>query len=219
VRAGAFDFTGRARASLLVELGATGERYKGAEDEGAFRVRESPLPPPDVAEFAPRPRLMHEWNALELGVTAHPLGAFAGELWPPDRPASARAADGPPGFDPACTLRERLGRRVRVTGLMAAARRVPTKSGEKMFFLTLDDGTGLAECTLFPDVYARCGAVISGHGPYVLEGVVESQYGEVTVTAASCVLFQGGGGAGRRAARPVRAEAVTANVPRSRYGP
>ncbi|MEO6462893.1 MAG: DNA polymerase III subunit alpha, partial [Candidatus Eisenbacteria bacterium] len=190
VRAGAFDFTGRARASLLVELGATGELYRGAEEEGAFRVRESPLPPPDVPEFAPRPRLMHEWNALELGVTAHPLAAFAPLLWPPDRPARARAADGPPGFDAACALRERVGRRVRVTGLMAAARRVPTKSGEKMFFLTLDDGTGLVECTLFPDVYARAGAGISGNGPYVVEGVVESQYGEVTVTAATCVPLE-----------------------------
>jgi DNA polymerase-3 subunit alpha len=221
VRAGAFDFTGRARASLLVELGATGALYKGAEEEGAFRVRTSPLPPPDVPEFAPRARLMHEWNALELGVTAHPLAAFAGGLWPPDRPASSRAADGPPGFDAACTLGERIGRRVRVTGLMAAARRVPTKSGDRMFFLTLDDGTGLSECTLFPDVYARCGPAIAGNGPYVVEGVVESQYGEITVTASSCVPFEAGAshGAGRRQARPASEAAVIANEPRSRYGP
>jgi DNA polymerase III alpha subunit len=186
VRAGAFDWTGRARASLLVELGATGARYKGAEDEGAFRVRASPLAPPDIPEFAPQARLMHEWNALELGVTAHPLAAFAPALWPADRPARARPGDGPPGFDAAWTLGERIGRRVRVTGLMAAGRRVPTTSGQRMFFLTLDDGTGLVECTLFPDVYARAAAELVGSGPFVVEGVVESQYGEVTVTAAAC---------------------------------
>jgi DNA polymerase III alpha subunit len=144
-------------------------------------VRTSPLPPPEVPEFAPRARLMHEWNALELGVTAHPLAAFAPGLWPPDRPASARAADGPPGFDPACGLRERIGRRVRVTGLMAAARRVPTKQGGRMLFLTLDDGTGLAECTLFPDAYARAQPVLSGGGVYVAAGRVESQHGAITI--------------------------------------
>jgi DNA-directed DNA polymerase III PolC len=210
VRAGAFDWAGRSRPSLLVELGATGERYRGAEDEGAFRVRASPLPPPDVPEFEPRARLMHEWNALELGITAHPLGAFAGDLWPPDRPASARAADGPPGFDGACTLRQRIGRRVRVTGLMAAARRVPTRNGERMFFLTLDDGTGLAECTLFPDTYARYGPSISGHGPYVVEGVVESQYGEITVTAASCDPLERGDITPRGIAGPARLRAPRA---------
>ncbi len=218
VRAGAFDFTGRRRASLLVEIGATGAAYGGAEEEGAFRVRASPLPPPDVPEFAPSARLMHEWNAIELGVTAHPLAAFAPALWPADRPSRARAADAPRGFDAACALAERKGKRVRVTGLMAAARRVPTKDGKRMYFLTLDDGTGLVECTLFPDVYGRCAGELSGSGPYVVVGTVESQYGEITVTATSCRQMNAAeagrdspGGAGAR-----RAE--RAQEPASRYG-
>jgi DNA polymerase III alpha subunit len=75
---------------------------------------------------------------------------------------------------------------------MAAARRVPTKQGSRMLFLTLDDGTGLAECTFFPDAYARAAPALSGMGPYVVEGRVESQYGAVTVNAESLTIAEGG---------------------------
>ena len=171
----------------------------------------------ELAEFAPAARLMHEWNAIELGVTAHPLAAFAPALWPADRPSRARAADAPRGFDAACALAEKKGKRVRVTGLMAAARRVPTKDGKRMYFLTLDDGTGLIECTLFPDVYGRCAAELSGSGPYVVEGTVESQYGEITVTATSCRQLSAAE-AGRESAAGGARRAERAQEPASRYG-
>jgi DNA polymerase III alpha subunit len=205
VRAGAFDFTGRTRASLLLELAATRTAYRHAEDEGAFRVRVSPLETPDLPEFEPVARLAHEWNALELGVTAHPLAAFAPGLWPADRPARAEEGDGPRGYDAARTLGAKVGRRVRLTGLAAACRRVPTKSGQRMFFLTLDDGTGLAECTLFPAAFGRSAHVFTGLGPYVVEGRVESQYGAVTVNVESCTrLAPLGSAAGRPAEAPRR---------------
>ena len=168
VEAGAFDWTGRTRAALLLEVETTQARYAHAEPEGAFRVRRAPIALPELPEFAPHALRAREWDALELGVVAHPLAAHAPALWPADRPASARAEDAPPGFDAACSLGERVGRRVRVTGLMAAARRVPTKQGGRMLFLTLDDGTGLAECTLFPDAYARR-AGLTGGGMYVVD--------------------------------------------------
>ncbi len=183
VDAGAFDWTGRARASLQLEVQATRARYLRAEPEGAFRVRRSPIALPDLPEFAPSELRAREWNALELGVLAHPLAAHAPALWPADRPAAALAAAAPAGFDAACTLRGLpAGQRVRVVGLMAAARRVPTKQGPRMLFLTLDDGTGLSECTLFPEVHARDGSGLAGPGPFVIEGRIENQHGSVTVT-------------------------------------
>jgi len=183
VDAGAFDWTGRARASLKLEVEATRARYRSAEAEGAFRVRRSPIALPDLPEFAPCELRAREWDALELGVLAHPLAAHAPLLWPADRPATAHAADAPAGYDAACTLRDRpVGQRVRVVGLVAAARRVTTKQGTRMLFLTLDDGTGLAECTLFPEIYAAAGVTLSGPGPFALEGRIESQQGAVTIT-------------------------------------
>ena len=76
-----------------------------------------------------------------------------------------------------------MGERVRVAGLLAAARRVATTRGDIMLFLTLDDGTGLVECTLFPDAYRRAMGRLSGLGPFVAEGRVESTHGAVTLNA------------------------------------
>jgi DNA polymerase III alpha subunit len=51
-----------------------------------------------------------------------------------------------------------------------------------MQFLTLEDETGLVECTLFPETYARHRGRIRGLGPYLAEGRVETQYGAPTLT-------------------------------------
>ena len=177
VEAGAFDWIGRTRASLLLEVETTHAAHRKAEPEGAFAVRRAPIALPELPEFAPDALRAREWDALELGVVAHPLAAHG--LWPVDLPAALRP-DLPPG-DAACTLAGRVGQRVRVTGIMAAARRVPTKQGGRMLFLTLDDGTGLAECTLFPDAYARAQAALAGAGPFTATGRVESQHGAVTI--------------------------------------
>jgi DNA polymerase III alpha subunit len=50
-----------------------------------------------------------------------------------------------------------------------------------MMFLTLDDGTGLAECTFFPEGYRRAAPVLAGDGPFVAVGRVASQYGALNV--------------------------------------
>jgi len=181
IEAGAFDWTGRTRASLLLEAETTHAAHRKAEPEGAFAVRRAPIALPELPEFAPEVLRAREWDALELGVVAHPLAAHG--LWPVDLPASVRP-DLPPG-DAACTLPSRVGQRVRVTGIMAAARRVPTKQGGRMLFLTLDDGTGLAECTLFPDAYARAQGALTASGPFTAVGRVESQHGAVTINVES----------------------------------
>ena len=84
-----------------------------------------------------------------------------------------------------------------------------------MLFLTLDDGTGLVECTLFPEVYAKAAAEMGGSGPYVVEGTVESQYGEITVTATACRQATAAE-AGREALGARHGE--RAQEPASRYG-
>ena len=80
-------------------------------------------------------------------------------------------------------VERRVGERVRVAGLVAAARRVETTRGDRMLFLTLEDGTGLVECTLFPEAYRRAMGRLSGLGPFVAEGRVESAHGAVTLNA------------------------------------
>ena len=187
IAAGACDALGGTRAGLRCEAMATHERYRGVEDEGVFRVRRSPLAVPELPEFDWHRLRRLEWRALELGILCHPCEVAAADLLPPGEGpwgvAERRRARAALGFTPVCDLERAVGRRVRVVGVMAAARRVATARGDRMLFLTLDDGTGLAECTLFPEAYRRAAARLGGFGPFVAEGRVESAYGAVTVSA------------------------------------
>jgi DNA polymerase III alpha subunit len=51
-----------------------------------------------------------------------------------------------------------------------------------MQFATFDDGEGLVECVLFPDVYRERSHVLFDQGPFIFRGKVEEEFGAITVT-------------------------------------
>ena len=113
-----------------------------------------------------------ECRSTGLWFSGHPLELFA--------PAEALR-----GATPAAALPDHLGRRVAVAGLPCAWRRVETRSGGLMLFLTVADQSGLAECVMFPPVYralaGRSSQVWSGQVVRV-EGRVEETLDAVTLT-------------------------------------
>jgi error-prone DNA polymerase len=64
--------------------------------------------------------------------------------------------------------------------------RPPTKSGQTVIFITLEDETGLSEVTVFERVYRQYGPVIFSHHALLVEGELqtEGRYG-VTILADS----------------------------------
>lgn len=176
ILAGALDFTGRTRPELLCALGAGYERYRkrGQRERGAGELfaAEPPgrWPAPVLPEFTEAERLWLEWSVLGLCVGEHPMEVFR------------RDGIVPPAALPCRDAEARQDRRVRVAGVLAARHTVPTRNGTRMQFLTLEDETGLVECTLFPETYARHRGRIRNLGPYLAEGRVEAQYGAPTLT-------------------------------------
>ena len=65
------------------------------------------------------------------------------------------------------------GRIVRVAGIVIARQRPPTKSGQTVIFITLEDETGLIEVTVFPRIYQRFGDVIFSHNALIVEGELQ----------------------------------------------
>ena len=51
-----------------------------------------------------------------------------------------------------------------------------------MEFLTFEDEHGLVETTFFPRVYERYAHILQTGRPYVLRGLVESDFGATTLT-------------------------------------
>jgi DNA polymerase III alpha subunit len=87
----------------------------------------------------------------------------------------------PKGLQDSRHLASRIGRPIRLAGLVATGRHTETKNGEEMQFITLEDEWGLVDVTLFPRL---CPPVPHlGVGPYIVEGDVDLQYDVLTVTA------------------------------------
>jgi len=75
------------------------------------------------------------------------------------------------------------GRRVTVAGIVIARQRPPTKSGQTVIFVTLEDETGLIEVTVFERVYQRWGKVIFSSNALVVDGILQKRgrYGTVVL--------------------------------------
>jgi DNA polymerase III alpha subunit len=163
IRTGALDCLGESRPALffaadLPELG-------GGRAPTLFRDD------PDLGwgprDYESRRRRMDEWELLGF-VAGPPLLSLLSEFLPDKR---CRAAE----------LPDHVGRQVAVTGVVAASRQTSTEGGRPMQFITLEDETGLIDVTLFPGnapllPYLQL-------GPYQAIGVVEEQYGALTLNA------------------------------------
>src|SRR5437660_12903631 len=91
----------------------------------------------------------------------------------------------PAHADPAPQIVEHVGKPVPCAGMLPPAHRIQTLRDEPMEFVTFDDGAGLIETVIFPDVYRRVVALLFGTGPYLLRGRVEESYGAVTLTVTA----------------------------------
>jgi DNA polymerase III alpha subunit len=175
VRAGALDFTGRARPELLLELHLSFEGAKRMRGKDRSLLRED-CPthprPATVRDYSESQKWRDEWRMLGLSAGRHPVS------W-------VRACASRAGTLPSHVVPVSIGRRVTLTGLVAATRTTSTAKDETMCFVTLADEWGTFEVTLFPDVLRRCRRELAdgGLGPFLVEGRVESQYDALSVTA------------------------------------
>jgi DNA polymerase III alpha subunit len=82
---------------------------------------------------------------------------------------------------------------VRVAGLVAAARKVRTRKGELMQFVTIEDEEGLLEATLFPRAFQAHAGLIRSLGPYVFTGKIEEDHRAINLNLAKVERWEGGG--------------------------
>jgi error-prone DNA polymerase len=177
VLGGALDLTGRTRPALLLEARAGARRPPERVLDAVLVTPEgaelrpdpvAPVPVPELPEFDVAERVRGECRATGLWFSAHPLAVWVS--------AEARR-----GAVPAASLEAWLGRRVAVVGMPCARRRVETRGGGLMSFVTLADESGLAECVLFPDAYRAWAQSV--HGEVVrVEGRVTETLGALSVT-------------------------------------
>ena len=127
----------------------------------------SAMPIPD--EYAAPLKLAHERDTLGLLASRHPLELYADEI---QRLSPV----------PGSAMARHVGRTITMVGWLITEKFAETKHGQPMEFATFEDTTALYDATLFPDIYQRCCHLLSTDYPYLLNGLVEEQFGVVTLT-------------------------------------
>ena len=167
VHAGALDSLdpGGNRTALLWEI-ACREQKKGASVNRPL-FTDQPTPAPLLPRKKAMEQLRDEYRALGFLCNTHPISLIRS----PQRPTTK-----------AFEMEGCVGRTIWFAGWLLTGKMVSTKTGEVMEFLTFEDETGLVETTFFPDVYHRYAHLLSSGKPYLLKGIVASDYGAVTLT-------------------------------------
>ncbi len=108
-------------------------------------------------------------------VTRHPLHFFRKYT---DHPKVIKAIDMP----------KYNGQKVRMVGWFMASKRIKTKKGDAMKFLSLEDLTGTFEAVVFPRAYAEYAELTMSMGPYFILGTVDMENGCNVVVEKLAVL-------------------------------
>ncbi|HEU5304017.1 MAG TPA: DNA polymerase III subunit alpha, partial [Gemmatimonadales bacterium] len=124
---------------------------------------------PALKEYSPERRRREEYEILGFITDAHPMHLHR------DRLRQFRLC-------PSTALHQHVGRHVLAAGMLTTAKPVHTVKDEPMEFVTFDDGHGLIEAVLFPQVYRERGHVLFDQGPFIFRGKVEEEFGAVTLT-------------------------------------
>ncbi|MEU9793536.1 DNA polymerase III subunit alpha [Streptomyces sparsogenes] len=163
---GALDAFGAGRRDLLLRIAELHRQQRGARRDGTGEgqlplAETAPPAPAGLPDLDAEERLGAELGILGMDVSRHLMGdhrAFLEEL----------------GAVPAKRLRDaRHGETVLVAGAKAATQTPPIRSGRRVIFTTLDDGTGLVDCAFFDDSHAACAHTVFHSWLLLVRGVVQ----------------------------------------------
>jgi error-prone DNA polymerase len=135
-----------------------------------------PVSTPCVPQYSPRTVLEHELETLDFLISRHPLSLYREPL---SRLKHVRGAD----------LHRYVGQRVTTVGWWVTGKVVTSKDDEPMEFISFEDTSALYETTFFPRTYARFCHILNRSRPYVLTGLVEEDFGAVTLAVDSVRLL------------------------------
>jgi len=171
IKVGALDSIagGWTRPMLLWLVDATAEPAHSPDARAGDWFDQLPPAVPALKEYGPDRRRREEHAALGFTTDAHPMRLYADEL------RRFRLC-------PSTELHRHVGQHVLAAGMLTTAKPVHTLKDEPMEFATFDDGDGLIETVLFPDVYRERGHVLFDQGPFIFRGKVEEEFGAVTLT-------------------------------------
>ena len=179
IKSGAFDSVDKRRTALLESLDAA--RAAGAQmrrdlASGAINLfgeetfHETTFTLANVKERSEKEILAWEKDTLGFYISGHPLEEFREKI---------------SSLTSSTELDKLIGKRVKVGGLITNVRRVTTKKGDSMAFLTLEDFHGTIEVTLFPNIFYNVVNVALPEEIVVIGGRVDNSNDAAQILADS----------------------------------
>jgi error-prone DNA polymerase len=158
VRTGAFDSLGN-RKDLLLEIPSL-LHLKKQTASGAMMLFEDTVtvPAPVSLPETRNENMLAERELLSLDISAHPFDI------------------NPPG-DEFTRMKDlskiATGRTVKIAGSVIRYQTPPTRNGKRVVYIIMEDGTGIADITVFNDVQEKYGSVLFREGWLAIEGKIQ----------------------------------------------
>ncbi|MEE1132139.1 MAG: DNA polymerase III subunit alpha [Caryophanon sp.] len=169
IKAGALDEFGHDRATLLATMSGAMQHaslYRPSdatpmnESVASMRLKYTKAPPLSMKDV-----LQYEKEALGFYMSAHPVEQLA-----------------PEHLHGRTTTLQLMniedGAFVKVVGAIEDVRLLRTKKGEQMAFVTVEDEAGTISCTIFPQLFAHVGQMLTSGQLVVAEGQIEVRFGK-----------------------------------------
>jgi error-prone DNA polymerase len=160
VKVGACDSFG-SRESLLLELPDLLQiRHKvGIRTKPLFEYEQPESYVSNDAHYdSPKDKMLVERELLYLDLSAHPLDF-------------CNLKDGFTRIKDLPTIA--TGKTVKIAGSVIRYQTPPTRNGKRVVYIVMEDGTGIADVTVFSDVQERCGSVLFQEGWLVVKGKIQ----------------------------------------------
>ncbi|MFC1837103.1 DNA polymerase III subunit alpha [Thermodesulfobacteriota bacterium] len=174
IKAGAFDSLKLKRSQLFalldqaLEQGQAAQRDKLSGQISLFAVVESEdgqqhnkIEIPSIPEWPDQEKLSFEKETVGFYITGHPLDDYREDILSVTDSNLSEKKQWVEGQD------------LRVGGLIRDIKNRKTKKGDPMAIVVLEDIAGTAEVVIFPELYAKCAAILNNDTPVVIEGLVK----------------------------------------------
>ncbi len=168
IQCGAMDCLGKTRPTLMRLLDVFMRHRRLLEervnDLFAFESFRLEKEVETTLDYSITEKCRIEFETFDYMVTRHPLEFFPGWIHSP----KIVTADS----------MNRYGKRiVQMVGWYMASKRIRTKKGDIMKFLSLEDLTGTFEAVIFPKAYEKYAVDTMSMGPFLIEGRVDMENG------------------------------------------
>jgi len=157
VKAGAFDSFGY-RDALLLQIPALLKlRHRNGSALKALFPEVEPHKATDTV-YCGRTKMLIERELLSLDLSAHPLDFY-------EKNGDFTHIKDLKSID--------TGETVKIAGSVIRYQTPPTRNGNRVVYIILEDGTGVADVTMFSDVQEKCGSILFREGWLVVEGKIQ----------------------------------------------